>query len=387
MLSRVSAVNAEGADVADAGELGGRVLAAPVRLDRDSPACDNSAMDGFAVRHAELHSGPLPIVGEAPIGEQPAELPKGAALRIFTGSPLPRGADTVLRLERGVESNGVLRLADGVQLAAGVDIRRQAENARTGDVALDAGTGLSAAATATLASIGTQSVSLYRRLRVTVIVTGNELESADERPLPPWRLRDSNGPTLAALLGDAPWVASVTRLHSADRLEGLIERLRAALSDADAVVLTGGVSKGRYDFVPEAITGAGGETVFHRIAARPGQPTLGAVHEGKPIVGLPGNPLSVLCAGRRLLVPMLRKRAGLAVADPPAPTVTLSEWAGKPQAITWWRPVTLTAAGVATLVSLRGSGDPFGPAASDGFVETPAGADGLGPYAYYPWRV
>jgi molybdopterin molybdotransferase len=384
LASRLTPIGTEELATPDAT---GRVLACEVRLDRDSPACDVSAMDGFAVRAKELKAGSLPIAGECRIGEPPEVLPSGKALRIYTGSPAPDGADAVIRLEHVVEADASIKLLDGISVHAGEDIRRRGENAVAGSVVLSPGIELTAAAIGAIATVGLTVVPVHRRLRITVITTGNELAQSDEGELKSWRLRDSNGPVLAAMLGAASWVASVKRIHATDSLDSLKTALASALGGSDAVVLTGGVSKGAYDLVPDAVRAAGGKVVFHRIRARPGQPSLGAIVEGKPIVGLPGNPLAVHTAGRWLLTPILKRLAGFAAYAPPMPQVTLETWTGKPQSLTWWRPVTLTAPGVAKLAALQGSGDVCGPAMSDGFVEVTADRNDLGPYSYYPWRV
>jgi molybdopterin molybdotransferase len=384
LASRLTPIGTEELATPDAT---GRVLACNVLLDRDSPACDVSAMDGFAVRAKELTAGALPIAGECRIGEPPEVLPSGKALRIYTGSPVPDGANAVIRLEHVAEADGVIKLLNGKSVHASEDIRRRGENAVAGSVVLTQGTELTAAAIGAIATVGLTVIPVHRRLRITVITTGNELAQFGEGELKPWRLRDSNGPVLAAMLGAAPWVESVKRMHASDSLDSLKMALASALGGSDAVVLTGGVSKGAYDFVPDAVRAAGGGVAFHRIRARPGQPSLGAIAAGKPIVGLPGNPLAVLTAGRWLLTPILKRLAGFVAYNPPAPQVTLEAWIGKPQPLTWWRPVTLKAPGVAKLAALQGSGDVCGPAMSDGFVEVPTDRNDLGPYSYYSWRV
>jgi molybdopterin molybdotransferase len=384
LASRLTPIGTEELATPDAT---GRVLACNVLLDRDSPACDVSAMDGFAVRAKELTAGALPIAGECRIGEPPEVLPSGKALRIYTGSPVPDGANAVIRLEHVAEADGVIKLLNGKSVHASEDIRRRGENAVAGSVVLTQGTELTAAAIGAIATVGLTVIPVHRRLRITVITTGNELAQFGEGELKPWRLRDSNGPVLAAMLGAAPWVESVKRMHASDSLDSLKMALASALGGSDAVVLTGGVSKGAYDFVPDAVRAAGGGVAFHRIRARPGQPSLGAIAAGKPIVGLPGNPLAVLTAGRWLLTPILKRLAGFVAYNPPAPQVTLEAWIGKPKPLTWWRPVTLKAPGVAKLAALQGSGDVCGPAMSDGFVEVPTDRNDLGPYSYYSWRV
>lgn len=386
LLAAVEPAAAESLPNPTAQNTAGRVLASGVSLTRDSPACDVSAMDGFAVRLGELNQAGLPIVGECPIGRPPEELAPGTARRIYTGAPLPQGADTVVRLERADDTDQVLKPLPDAVLDQGADIRRQAENANAGDLILADGDPLGAAAAGALASVGFGKIPLRRAIRIAVITTGSELDTGPEAP-PPWRLRDSNGPALISMLSPAPWVAEVAWSHAGDELASLTRAVESAIDDFDAVILTGGVSKGAYDYVPEAVEQAGGQRVFHRIAARPGQPTLGAVCEGKPILGLPGNPLSVLCAGRRMLVPALQKRAGYSNPDPPVPTVLLDRPPTKTLPITWWRPVKLVENGLAEVTPIKGSGDLIGPAGSDGFVECPPESAGVGPYPFYSWHV
>lgn len=390
LIERTGPVETESLPLSALPQAFGRVLAAPIALDRDSPACDVSAMDGFAARAAEISAGPLPIAGEARIGVEPTPLAPGSAVRIFTGSPLPPGADAVIRIEKTDADEASVRLRADASVAPGNDIRRQGENAARGDTVLEAGSRLTPAAVTAVASIGPPTVSLFRRLRIAVITTGDELERAgatppEADPLPAWRLRDSNGPSLAAMYARVPWIEAVDRGHAADSMAALTERIAEAIEAADAVVLTGGVSKGLYDLVPAAVERAGGEQLFHRLPVRPGRPTFGAIAGEVPVLGLPGNPLSVLSTARRLLAPVLRRRAGFAEPLEPSPRVELRAWTGKSIDLLWWRPVRLIGAGAAELVALRGSGDTCGPATSDGFVEIEPGGAGEGPLPFYGW--
>lgn len=386
LVSQIEPVEAETVSEWSAPAIAGRALAAPLMLNRDSPACDVSAMDGFAVRLAEFVASPLPIAGECRIGAPPEELPAGATLRIYTGSPTPAGCDTVVPLERVHESDGRAEFARRDDVAVGANIRHQGENARAGDAVLSPGVELTPAALTALATIGGNSVRLFRRLSVAIITTGDELEDAYTEQLPPWRLRDSNGPTLEALLSIAPWIGAVKRTHAADTLTELTGAVSKALESADAVVLTGGVSKGAYDYVPKAVEAAGATPVFHRLAARPGRPTFAAVAGGRPIVGLPGNPVAVLTAGTRIVGPALRRRAGFGSLASPT-LVRLNAWSGKTLPLTWWRPVTVGDDGEARLVELRGSGDTCGGAATDGFIECPPESHTAGDYPFFAWRV
>ncbi|MEM1304480.1 MAG: molybdopterin-binding protein, partial [Planctomycetota bacterium] len=202
---------------------------------------------------------------------------------------------------------------------------------------------------------------------------------------PAWRLRNSNEQVLRSLARSMPFVADLHACSPADDAGALAAALRDAVAQADVVVLTGGVSKGEYDFVRDAVLEVGGEVLFHGVTARPGRPTLGAVVGDVPVLGLPGNPVAVLTTSRRLLTPVLRRRAGVERFDPPAPLASIDEWRGKTLPLTWWRPVTLVGPGVATLASLKGSGDVCGPATTDGFIEAPPDANHTGPFPFFPW--
>lgn len=366
----------------------GRVLAEPVALDRDSPPCDVSAMDGYAVRHAEIVAGPVRRGGTSLIGEPPATLGPGEAIAIYTGCPVPEGADTVVRFERAMEQDGEVALDASVDLTPGADIRRGGENGRAGDELLPAGRVVTSAAMSALASVGARELVVRRPLRVAVLTTGNELLDADDpAEPPPWRIRNSNGPALGASLSGPAWIGSVDVRAVADTLEGTRDTIGVAAKEGDVVVVTGGVSKGGFDFVPDAIDALGGATRFHGIKARPGQPTLVATVGRTPVVGLPGNPLSVLTVGRRLLGPLLRTRAGFTDAAGPVASVTLEAEFPNEGPLTLWKPVRVTGPGVATVASLRGSGDVRGPAGTDGFVEVPPGATGRGPFLFFSWKI
>lgn len=388
LLEHTAPLEPEPVPLAEPADALGRVLAEPVTLDRDSPACDVSAMDGYAVRHAELLAGPLPLVGECRIGQSPTPLPAASATRIYTGSPVPPGADAVARLEWVEQGKDRIHPREDRPIRAGQDIRRRGENAAAGDTVIEASVPLTQAGVAALATVGATQLTCHRRLRVAVLTTGDEIidPSSEAGSIQPWQVRNSNGPALAALLGTLPFVATVTQQHVIDSAEGTAAGLREAVASADAVVLTGGVSKGNHDHVRGAIESVGGKRLFHGLAARPGRPTLGAVVDGTPVLGLPGNPVAVLTTSRRLLVPVLRRRAGVVRAERPAALVSLESWAGKTLPLAWWRPVRLNDDGRATLASLRGSGDVIGPAQTDGFIEAPPHADGCGPFPFYPWR-
>lgn len=382
LLDELRAVETEAVEL---GRAAGRVLAQDVRSDRPSPPCDVSAMDGYAVRLGDLQAGKLLISAEAAIGQAPPAMTPGAAVRIFTGAAVPSDAEAVIKREDVREERHAIHVPSDLAVKPGANIRRCGENLAAGKRAVGRGTPIGAAVAAALATFGIARPRVYRRVRIAVLVTGNELLGADATPSA-WQLRDANGPALSAMFGPLLWARLQPPLHVIDDRGMLEVALQGALLRADAVLLTGGVSMGDYDYVPEAIEAVGGRIVFHKLAQRPGKPMLGAVGpRGQAILGLPGNPVSVLATARRLALPALRQRAGLAKPDAPVPTVTLTNPGDKRLGLWWYRPVRLIDAGRAELVQTQGSGDMVATAGSDGFVELPPDAGGEGPWPFYAW--
>jgi molybdenum cofactor synthesis domain-containing protein len=238
-----------------------------------------------------------------------------------------------------------------------------------------------------LASFGVAQPQVHRRVRVGVLVTGNELLGIDARPTP-WQIRDSNGPTLSAMLSACPWLQVRPPIHVMDEPDRQQSALGDLLEGCDAVLLTGGVSMGQYDHVPAVVTLLGGRTVFHKLPIRPGKPMLAAVGpQGQAVLGLPGNPISVMVTARRLGGVVLRHLAGFSNAASPVPVVTLTHSNDRMLPLVWFRPVRLTGPGRAELVASRGSGDMVSAARSDGFVEIPPASRGEGPWPFYRWEL
>lgn len=363
----------------------GRVLAEPVRADRPNPPCDVSAMDGYALRLADTGRSRVPVLAEVSVGEKPPHMEAGCAVRIFTGGAVPVEAEAVIKREDVREHPGAIDLSVELDVDRGMNIRRRGENAPAGSVAAVAGSVASAATSGVLATFGFVQISVRRRVRVAILVTGNELLPVESAP-EPWQIRDSNGPALAAMLERVPWLDGLPPRRVPDRPDVLHAALGGALEACDAVVLTGGVSMGDYDFVPATIQAVGGEVVFHKLAQRPGKPMLGAIGpDGQAILGLPGNPISAMVTMRRWGSVVLRKLAGFAEPDPPVAAVTVRNPDEKRLNMCWHRPVKLTAPGEVELVESRGSGDLISAARADGFVELPPGASGSGPWPFYAW--
>lgn len=367
----------------------GRILAADLTADRDSPAADVSAMDGYALRSSDLRAGAeLPVAGESKPGTPPPQAPPlGEAVRIFTGAVVPPGCDAVLRREDVTEQPERIRIAATGVLPSGSHIRSRGENTTAGATILSAGTTLHAGCVAAAANFGAANVEVSRSVRVQTIVTGDELLGID-KAVEPWQLRDSNGPTLAALLQPHPWIEMLSAEHVVDDLDALSDAIQRGLQTADALLLTGGVSMGDYDFVPAAVRAAGGRQIFHKLPIRPGKPIYGAVGPaGQLILGLPGNPVSAAVGTVRFGIPLLRRIARCDPWMPSRPRVELLVDSSPPKTLPlhWFRLVRLIENGVVERVPSQGSGDLVSLALSSGFIEQPPNTAGPGPWHYWSW--
>ncbi|HEX8294058.1 MAG TPA: gephyrin-like molybdotransferase Glp [Pyrinomonadaceae bacterium] len=277
------------------GEALGRVLAEDVFADTDLPPFDRAQMDGYAVRSEDVRETParLRVAGEAAAGSGwRGTLRRGEAVRIMTGAPLPSGADSVQQVEvTREEEDGAVVIVERATEPGQFYVPRASE-VRKGERVLGAGEEVNAARMAVLASFGYAEVSVGRRPRVAVLATGTELVQVGERPGED-QIRDSNSYSLAAYAALAG--AVVERLPFAgDEPELLRDEIGRAAARSDVLVLSGGVSMGRYDFTKAALSALGAELFFERVALRPGKPTVFARLPGGALVfGLPGNPVSV----------------------------------------------------------------------------------------------
>jgi molybdopterin molybdotransferase len=304
----------------------GHVLARAIRADRDLPSADRSAMDGYAVRAADLVSCPstLRLIGEVAAGSplRPRVRP-GTCVRILTGANVPPGADAVVMVEQtSVEED---RVTFHAAPKSGENILRRAENARKAEVLLSEGTVLSASAIGAAASSGHARVKVHGIPRVTVLCTGSELRRVGDK-VGAHQERNSNGPTLCAAL--ASWGYRGCRYATlADNLGVQTRRIRQAVGRYDVVLVVGGVSVGRYDWVSRAVEAAGGKTLFHGVAMKPGKPLLMARFAGGTVLfGLPGNPLSAMVGFHEFVLPALRRLSGVAAEScRPAIYAPLSE--------------------------------------------------------------
>ncbi len=304
----------------------GCCLAEEVRADRDLPPVDRSAMDGYAIRHADLLRKPciLHVIGEVTAGspDRPRVGP-GTCARISTGANIPPGADTVVIVEQAEEHDGVVKIRSSV--ARGANILCRGEDADKGEVLLAVGTVMGGPQIGVCATTGKLTVKVRPLPQATVLCTGSELRST-ANGVRPHEVRNSCGPALCASL--AHWGFAGTRYRVVpDRQTAILAALRRVLTQFELVLLTGGISVGKYDLVRDAVKAAGATIWFHGLAMKPGKPALYATVSGNHhIFALPGNPLAALAAFHELALPALRRLSGYpAEACRPAWLLPLAE--------------------------------------------------------------
>jgi molybdopterin molybdotransferase len=296
----------------------GRFLAGALEAREDVPGFDNSAMDGYAVSAADLASASrerpvvLPMASESRAGGPlPSPLAHGTVARIFTGAPMPEGADAVV-MQEDVERRGEA-IAFFAAASAGKHVRRRAEVLARGGALLDAGAPIGAGEIGVLASQGFALVPVQRRPRVALLSTGDEQREIGEPPRA-GSLVDSNAHALAAAVREAGGVPIVLTRAPDDR-GLLLDAVKAGLAAADVLVTCGGVSVGEYDLLHETFRDAGVEEVFWKVRIKPGKPLrFGSFDRGArgavPVIGLPGNPVSALLTFEVFVRPGLRRMLG-----------------------------------------------------------------------------
>lgn len=290
----------------------GRVLAEDVTSPLSIPPCENSAMDGYAVRYVDIkgatlhHPARLTICGDIPAGyAAPRPLTAGEAYRIMTGAPLPEGSDTVVMQEDTEAQDGTVHIFK--ECSRGSNIRKAGEDIKPGDMVVKAGTVLNPAHIGVLASIKKAFITVYQQPRVAILSTGDELADVDEE-LAEGKIVSSNSYSLYALVQDSggiPVSLGISRDTRADLRAKFMEGLHT-----DMILSSGGVSVGDYDFVKDVLKDLGAAMKFWKVAMRPGNPLAFGMIGGKPAFGLPGNPVSVMVSFEQFVRPSIRKMSG-----------------------------------------------------------------------------
>ena len=369
-----------GPDRVPAAEAFGRVLAAAVCADVDWPPFDTSAMDGYAVHLADAAApGAFAAEGKYAVAAgdpPPPPLVPGEAVRVMTGAPIPRGTEAVVPVEHAQRRDGRVFFREAP--APGAHLRRRGESVAAGTVLLEVGRRLTARDTAVAALCGADPVHVFRRPRVSIAATGNELVAASDRP-GPGQLRDSNGPMLAALCrarGVTPERLSRVR-DDAAQLASLFGG--AAQDGLDILLTSGGVSAGDHDLVPEQAARSGFAILFHRVAMRPGKPIAFGRRGNLLWFGLPGNPVSASVGFHLFVRRALDRLEGAAPAGPERVTAILSREATRGARETW-RDAALAVVGGTNQVELlrtAGSHDIAAHARAHALARIPAGAGSL----------
>ncbi len=283
-------------------EAAGHTLAQDICASCDIPAFRQSSMDGYALKFEENLSE-LYLAGEMAAGsDKENTINPGEAYRIFTGAPLPNGADTVIMQEK-VTLEGDRVFLNDPHLKAGINAREKGSEISTGEIAMTRGNQLTPAALGFLAGIGTTEVSVYPKPKIAIILTGNELQKPG-LPLNFGQVYESNSYALKAALRQAV-ISSIEVLEAKDDLETLSEVLKTALKTNDMILLTGGVSVGDYDFVIQAAGNCGVKQIFHKVKQKPGKPLYFGTKQNQLIFGLPGNPSSVLSCFYNYVLPAI----------------------------------------------------------------------------------
>lgn len=287
----------------------GLVLAEDVYAKTDIPGFDQSSMDGYAFGFAGWQPGrALRVTGRLPAGHAGGLiLAPGEAARIFTGAPLPEGADTVVMQEQTTAANGQLEILQ-TNLQPGDHMRPRGADIRNGDLALEKGSVIGPGAAGFLAGAGCDEVTVYIPPKIALVITGDELQQPGTL-LSFGQVYEASSTMLRIALAEMG-LKDITVLYTKDDAAATVDTLRAALAMADVVLLTGGVSVGEYDFVVQAAERCGVEQLFHRIKQRPGKPLYAGRKNNQPVFGLPGNPSSVLTCFYEYVWPLLRRLTG-----------------------------------------------------------------------------
>lgn len=373
-------VRARGVEEVALLESAGRVLAGAVAADREYPPFARSTRDGFACRATEVLRGPVTIVGQLRAGEVWAGgiLGAGAAVEIMTGAAVPEGADCVVMVEHVSAEGGQVRLTAGRAIAAGENIVPTGAEARAGEVLVPAGRRMGTTEIGAAAACGYARLPVYARPRVAILATGDELVGIGETPQRQ-QIRNSNSYSLAAQVAEAggtPVLFPVVR-DEPEATERAVEQAAAC----DLVLLTGGVSMGKFDFVEQALTMLGAEFYFTGARIQPGKPVVFGKLPGPYFFGLPGNPISTMATFALFAGPMVRALAGEAGAGPRFVSARLEAEVRVKTGLTRFLPARVESdvrGARVQPIAWQGSGDLAAAAQANGFVVIPEARDGVG---------
>ena len=359
-----------------------RKLAEDLLADTDLPPFDRVMMDGIALRYSAIEKGirSFTILGVQRAGQAALTLTdESACFEIMTGAVCSSGCDTVVPYEH-IRIEDSFAHIDILPVAKGKNIHMQGSDKKAGALLVAAGSIVSPAEIGIAASIGKSTLSVQRLPRILICSTGDELIDISETPLP-HQIRRSNVYALQALIKSVGIEAD--SIHLADEKIIILEALEQALNSYDVLILSGGVSKGKFDLIPEVLNELGVETIFHTIAQRPGKPMWFGTSQKTVVFALPGNPVSTLACAARYVLPWLKAQMGIESTDI---RIHSQETIAPHEKLTLFLPVRVSAnlSLQAQLIHNQGSGDFSGLSGMTGFIEVEPGAHSPAQFRYFP---
>ena len=370
----------------------GRVLAEDILADRSGPPFDRVAMDGIGLAFDSLsicdkfHCEGMQAAGMA---ELCLDSPLSGCLEVMTGAVLPKKCDTVIPFEKIKQEGRVYLIDDPSSVIKGQNIHNYATDYKKGSVLLKKGLLISTPVIAVLASEGYERVPVKRNPKIAILTTGSELVGITEKPLA-HQIRMSNVYAAHACL-EGFGVTEKDRYHLSDDKEETYQKIKKMLDDYDVLILSGGVSKGKKDYVPEVLTELGVEKIFHKIKQKPGKPMFFGVKGNKLIFALPGNPVSMLVCMVRYVLPWLKLNQN--TNDSFKKIVCLKDSIKPKEKLTLFVPVKLSIdedeRRVVEKIRVNGSGDFNSLTGSTGFIEVPAGVNEIPKgnlFSYFSWE-
>ncbi len=383
--SSIAPLGSEPRTIAD---LNGAILREPIAATRDQPPFDRVTMDGIAFASSSERRT-FRIAGTQAAGSRQMILASDdACFEVMTGAVVPTGCDCVVPIERLTIADGQATLAEDVVPSAGLNIHTRGLDCRAGEMLLEPGTRLGPTEVAIIAAAGLAKAQVARKPRIVVISTGDELVEPGE-PVTDWQIYRSNAYAVMAGLQQRGY-REIAHDHLADDPDSLRERLRSHLQTHDVLVLSGGVSMGKFDYVPQTLGELGVKVAFHKVAQRPGKPMwFGVGQEGQAVYALPGNPVSTLVCLTRYVYPGLAAASAEDVLAPPRVAMA-APFEVKP-ALTFFLPVKLSSDDSGQVTAeprpTKGSGDFTSLKGTDGFVEIegPASVPRGASVRFYRW--
>ncbi|MCP3999491.1 MAG: molybdopterin molybdotransferase MoeA [Gammaproteobacteria bacterium] len=370
----------------------GQILRQKIYAERDQPPFDRATMDGIAISAAGLKNNirQFLVGGIQGAGQAAQQLADNSqCLEIMTGAVLPTGTDTVIPIERIAMASGIATLEDGYQPEPGQFIHCQASDHTQGDTLLEPGTLIHGPEMAILTAAGEPTVEIAKWPRISIISTGDELIDVGES-IADFQIRSSNDRAIEAIFHSHN-CHQTTRSHLPDDPQALLKHIRKLHDNNDILILSGGVSMGKYDYVPGILQELGVQVIFHKILQRPGLPMwFGVSADNKPVFALPGNPVSTVVCCIRYVIPAISKAMGLPLQEPE--TVQLAKDVSFEPDLAWFMPVSLDYGTDGITRALprptNTSGDFIGLRNTQGFVELPRGTNSFSagyPAHLYRW--